>query len=69
MTTEVEEPLALAVSIKEAARRLGVSPDTISNMIAGQRLKASRLVGRAGTRGRVVIPVAALVAYLEANEV
>jgi excisionase family DNA binding protein len=67
MSTETAEPLA--VSIAEAARRLGVSSVTISRMIDGKQLKASRLVGRAGSRGRVVIQVSGLIKLLEANEV
>ena len=45
----------LAISVKEAARRVG-SPLTITRMIADKRLKASRIVGRVGERGRLVIP-------------
>ena len=55
----------LAVSIAEAAQQLGVSPATISHMIADGRLRASRLVGRAGTRGRVVVHVSDLLKLLE----
>jgi excisionase family DNA binding protein len=62
MTTQIEEPLA--VSIEEAARRLSVSPATIGHMIDDKRLIASRLIGRAGKRGRVVVHVASLVKLL-----
>jgi excisionase family DNA binding protein len=52
MNVETEEPLA--VSVEEAARRLSVSPATIGHMIDDKRLTASRIIGRAGKRGRVV---------------
>jgi excisionase family DNA binding protein len=55
----------LVVSIAEAAQLLSVSPATISHMIADKRLRASRLIGRAGTRGRVVVHVADLVKLLD----
>jgi excisionase family DNA binding protein len=48
----------LAVGITEAARRLGVSVRTVSNLIAAKEL-TSRKVGR-----RRLIPVAALEAFL-----
>jgi excisionase family DNA binding protein len=57
MNTEIEE---LSISVDEAAKRLGVSPATIGHMIEDRRLTASRLVGRAGKRGRVVVHVASL---------
>jgi excisionase family DNA binding protein len=66
MTTETEE---LSISIEEAARRLSVSPATISVMIADKRLKASRLIGRAGKRGRIVVHVASLIKLLKDTEV
>jgi hypothetical protein len=67
MTTEAEE---LSVSIEEAARRLSVSPATIGHMIHDKRLlTASRLIGRAGARGRVVVHVASLVKLLKSTEV
>jgi excisionase family DNA binding protein len=67
MTAEIEEPLA--VSIKEAARRLNVSPATVGHMIEDKRLAASRLVGRAGRRGRVVVHVPSLVKLLSDTRV
>jgi excisionase family DNA binding protein len=48
----------LAVSIKEAARRLGVCPRTIGNLVRVKEL-ASRRIGR-----RRIIPVTALEAFL-----
>jgi len=68
MSLPVEEQ-PLAVSVKEAARRIGVSPLTITRLIDDKRLKASRIVGRAGARGRVVIHVASLVNLLDATKV
>lgn len=66
VTTESEE---LSVSVEEAARRLSVSPATIGHMIDDRRLIASRLIGRAGKRGRVVVHVASLVKLLKSTEV
>jgi excisionase family DNA binding protein len=54
----------LAVTIADAAKRLSVSPSTIRAMIADNRLRAVHVVGRSGTRGRVVIRVADLEALL-----
>ncbi len=48
----------LAVNVREAARRLGVSPRTIATLIARGEL-ASRKIGR-----RRVIPVEALEKFL-----
>ena len=48
----------LAVSIPEAARRLGLSSRTIATLVSRREL-ASRKVGR-----RRIIPVAALEAFL-----
>jgi excisionase family DNA binding protein len=62
MNVETEEPLA--VSVEEAARRLSVSPATIGHMIDDKRLTASRIIGRAGKRGRVVVHVEALAKLL-----
>lgn len=53
--SEVE---VLAVSVSEAARRLGVSPRTIATLIARKELP-SRRIGR-----RRVIPVRALEEFL-----
>jgi excisionase family DNA binding protein len=64
---QAQEPLA--VSIEEAARRISVSPATVHHMIDDGRLRASRIVGRAGTRGRVVVHVASLVKLLDATRV
>ena len=50
----------LAVSIPEAARRLGLSIRTIATLVSRREL-ASRKVGR-----RRIIPVAALEAFLSA---
>jgi excisionase family DNA binding protein len=47
----------LMVSIREAARRLGVCPRTVTNLIEGKEL-ASRRIGR-----RRMIPVAGLEAF------
>ena len=59
------EPQAiLAVTIAEAARRLSVSPTTIRAMLTDKRLPCTRIVGRSGTRGRLVIRVADLDALL-----
>ena len=49
----------LAVSISEAARRLGVSVRTIATLVASKEL-GSRRIGR-----RRVIPVTALEAFLK----
>ena len=48
----------LAVSVPEAARRLGVSPRTVATLVSGKELP-SRKIGR-----RRVIPIAALEAFL-----
>jgi excisionase family DNA binding protein len=45
------------MSIAEAAERLGVHRLTVNHMIANGTLRASKLVGRSGSRGRVVIRV------------
>lgn len=49
----MSDPLAL--TIPEAAKQLSVSVSTIRAMIADGRLKCARIIGRKGTRGRVVI--------------
>lgn len=67
MNVETEGPLA--VSVEEAAWRLSISPATIGHMIEDKRLTASRLIGRAGKRGRVVVHVASLVKLLKSTEV
>jgi excisionase family DNA binding protein len=54
----VSEVEVLAVSVPEAARRLGVSPRTIATLIARGGL-LSRKIGR-----RRVIPVEALAKFL-----
>jgi excisionase family DNA binding protein len=54
----VSEVEVLAVNVREAARRLGVSPRTIATLIARGEL-ASRKIGR-----RRVIPVEALEKFL-----
>jgi len=56
------DPLALTVA--EAARRLSVSVSTIRAMIADKRLPCVRLVGRKGSRGRVLVRTADLDALL-----
>ncbi len=57
------DPLALTVA--EAARRLSVSVSTIRTMIADKRLPCVRLVvGRKGSRGRVLVRTADLDALL-----
>jgi excisionase family DNA binding protein len=48
----------LAIDIREAARRLSLSPRTIATLISNQELP-SRKVGR-----RRIIPVAALEAFI-----
>jgi excisionase family DNA binding protein len=53
----------LAVAIPEAARRLGVCPRTIVNLIEAGEL-VSRKIGR-----RRVIPVAALVLFLRHDHI
>jgi excisionase family DNA binding protein len=53
----------LAVAIPEAARRLGVCPRTIVNLIESGEL-VSRKIGR-----RRVIPVAALMPFLRGDHV
>ena len=59
----------LAVTIAEAAKRLSVSTTTIRAMIADKRLPCTRIVGRSGTRGRIVIRVTDLEALLTGDEV
>ncbi len=54
----VSEVEVLAVNVREAARRLGVSPRTIATLIARGEL-VSRKIGR-----RRVIPVEALEKFL-----
>ena len=56
------EPQALIVA--KAARRLSVSVSTIRAMIAVERLPCVRLVGRKGSRGRVLVRTADLDALL-----
>ena len=56
------DPLALTVA--EAARRLSVSASTIRAMIADKRLPCVRLVGRKGSRCRVLVRTADLDALL-----
>ena len=56
------DPLALTVA--EATRRLSVSVSTIGAMIADKRLPCVRLVGRKGSRGRVLVRTADLDALL-----
>jgi excisionase family DNA binding protein len=56
------DPLALTVA--EAAPRLSVSVSTIRAMIADKRLPCVRLVGRKGSRGRVLVRTADLDALL-----
>ena len=56
------EPQALIVA--KAARRLSVSVSTIRAMIADKRLPCVRLVGRKGSRGRVLVRTADLDALL-----
>lgn len=51
----------LAVSIPEAARRLGLSIRTVATLVSRREL-ASRKVGR-----RRIIPVAALEAFVSGN--
>lgn len=55
----------LAISVADAALRLGVSYSTVRAMIADGRLPVLRLVGRKGTRGRVLVRVADLNALLD----
>lgn len=50
----------LAVPVKEAARRLSVSPDTVYRAIKRGDLQAKRLAGR------IVVPVRALEAFVDA---
>jgi excisionase family DNA binding protein len=54
----------LAVTITEAAKSLSVSPSTVRAMIADKRLPFVRVVGRKGSRGRIVIRVDDLAAVL-----
>ena len=56
------DPLALTVA--EAAPRLSVSVSTIRAMIADKRLPCVRLVGRKGSRGRVLVRTADVDALL-----
>lgn len=48
----------LAVDLREAARRLGVSPRTVATMVAERKIE-SFTIGR-----RRLVPVAALSAYV-----
>jgi|GEM_PF-5447157 len=64
--SETEE---LSVPIPEACRLLGVGPTTLRALIADKRLTASRLTGRPGSRGRIVVHVAALKALLNETRV
>jgi excisionase family DNA binding protein len=66
MKTETEE---LSVPIPEACRLLGVGPTTLRAMIADRRLIASRLTGRPGSRGKIVVHVSALKALLKDTRV
>jgi excisionase family DNA binding protein len=66
MSTAATEP-KLAISIEEAARRIGVCGRTVREMIADKRLRASRIVGRGGKRGRIVIRVSSLEKLLDKN--
>jgi len=43
------------LSVREACRRLNVSENTLRAMIADGRLPYRRIIGRSGTRGRIVI--------------
>jgi excisionase family DNA binding protein len=43
------------LSIREACRRLNVSENTLRAMMADGRLPYRRIIGRSGTRGRIVI--------------
>jgi excisionase family DNA binding protein len=54
----MQEPSVLAVSVAEAARRLGLSQRTVATLIAKGEVE-SRKVGR-----RRIIPVAALERFL-----
>ena len=53
-----EQQNVLAVSIREAARLLGVSPRTVATLVANKEL-ASRRIGR-----RRVVPICALEDFL-----
>lgn len=55
----MEQLDVLAVSLREAARRLGVSERTVATLVARKELP-SRRIGR-----RRVIPVASLQAFLK----
>jgi len=55
----------LALTLPEAARRLSVSASTIRAMIADGRLPIVRIVGRKGSRGRVLIRTADLDTLLD----
>lgn len=57
----------IAVTIAAAAARLSISISTLRAMIADKRLPCSRLVGRAGSRGRILIRVADLDALLSSS--
>ncbi len=63
MSEATADPLAL--TLKEAARRLSVSVSTIRAMIADGRLPIVRLVGRKGSRGRVLVRTADLDALVK----
>ena len=54
--------MLIAVDIREAARRLSLSPRTVANLMAKQELP-SRKVGRLR-----IIPVAALEAFMRRDE-
>ena len=60
--TDTTDPLAL--TIPEAARRLSVSVSTIRELIRSKRLPFVRIVGRAGSRGRVLVRTADLDALI-----
>jgi len=51
----------LAVDVPEAARRLGLSPRTVANLVARKEL-TSRKIGR-----RRIIPVVALEAFIRSD--
>lgn len=53
---------ALAVTVRDAAKLLSISEDTIRRMIDAEELRAVRL------RGRVVIPRTELDALLQQDE-
>jgi excisionase family DNA binding protein len=53
MLPDPDEPLT--IPRKESARLIGVSLATIDYMIGDGRLKAIRVKGRKGSRGRVLV--------------